>query len=273
MSRYGVSESTSSAGSSPGQSATSVVPDGAGVIDVLERRGAVDRRRLLEASSSIAHRPCRGATSVARRDHDLRLAARSRCATAGAAKPEKIGTWIAPEVRARVRGDRDLGRHRQEDRDAVARADAERGERLGEARHLARHLGEGQLAARAVLAASPTAATASGVRSAQRCTQFQAMFSLPPANHVAHSRPARDVHDRVPRLENSSPMSSIAAGQNHVGVVLASAGRAPGSESIPCRRMSRMTFARSRTSGGGLPDDLGHGAKPMRRASAMRTLG
>ena len=56
------------------------------------------------------------------------------------------------DVRDRVRGDGDLGRHRQEDRDAVARADAERDELLGEPRHVARELGERERAARAVLA-------------------------------------------------------------------------------------------------------------------------
>ncbi len=49
------------------------------------------------------------------------------------------------DVRAGVRGDRDLRRHRQEDRDAVALLDAELDERLGEARHLARQLLEREL--------------------------------------------------------------------------------------------------------------------------------
>src|SRR5438876_2316707 len=64
---------------------------------------------------------------------------------------------------------------------------------------------------------SQSAAATSGVRSAQRCTQFQARLSLPPTNHVAHSGPRERSTTRSHGRENSSPMSSIAAGQNHSG--------------------------------------------------------
>jgi hypothetical protein len=57
------------------------------------------------------------------------------------------------DVRARVRGDGGGRRHRHEDRHAVARLDAERDERLREARHLLRELRERPLAPVAVLAA------------------------------------------------------------------------------------------------------------------------
>ena len=56
------------------------------------------------------------------------------------------------DVRARVRGDGGLGRHRHVDRDPVARADAERDERFGELHDLLRERGEGPLVAEPVLA-------------------------------------------------------------------------------------------------------------------------
>ena len=57
------------------------------------------------------------------------------------------------DVRAGVRGDRRLGRHRQVGRDAVPRPDTELDQPLREPRDRVRELGEGQLAPRPVLAA------------------------------------------------------------------------------------------------------------------------
>ena len=76
-----------------------------------------------------------------------------RAATAGAAKPEKIGTWIAPMCAHALRGDQHLEGHREVERDRVALADAEPDESLGEARDLLGESAEGDRAALAVLAA------------------------------------------------------------------------------------------------------------------------
>ena len=68
------------------------------------------------------------------------------------------------------------------------------------------------------LSACQTAAgeSARGPR-AQRCTQFQARLSRPPTNQVAHSGPRERSTTASQGPENSSPMSSIASGQNHSG--------------------------------------------------------
>ena len=76
----------------------------------------------------------------------------SRCTIAGAANPGEDRHLNRAEVRAGVRGDRRLRRHRHVDRDAVAGGDAERLQRLGDAHDLARELGERPLAPGAVLA-------------------------------------------------------------------------------------------------------------------------
>ena len=62
-------------------------------------------------------------------------------------------------------------------------------------------------------------AAASSDRSprAQRWTQFQARFSLPPTNQVAHSGPRDSSTTASHGCENSRPRSSIAAGQNRSG--------------------------------------------------------
>ncbi len=64
---------------------------------------------------------------------------------------------------------------------------------------------------------SPTAAIASGRRSAQRCTQLRAIETLPPGNQVVHSGPRESSNTSVHGAENSRPMSSIASGQNQAG--------------------------------------------------------
>src|SRR5436189_5212171 len=98
---------------------------------------------------------------------------------------------------------------------------------------------------------SQSAAATSGVRSAQRWTQFQARFSLPPTNQVAHSGPRVRSATRSHGCENSSPMSSIAAGQNRSGSSAENRWRALKSAN-PSRRIKRTTFACSSTSGVGL---------------------
>ena len=53
--------------------------------------------------------------------------------------------------------------------------------------------------------------------SAQRCTQLCAMFSVAPTNQVVHAGPRESSSTCVQGCENSSPMSSIASGQNQAG--------------------------------------------------------
>ena len=86
------------------------------------------------------------------RDHDLRLARLEPLRDGRRGEAGEDRHLDRADVRDRVRRDRDLGRHRQEDPDAVARLDAELDQLLREPRHVARQLGERQRAARAVLA-------------------------------------------------------------------------------------------------------------------------
>ena len=126
------------------------------------------------------------------RDHDLRLARLEPLRDGGRGEAGEDRHLDRADVRDRVRGDRDLGRHRQEDRDAVARLDAERDELLGEPRHVARELGERQLAARAVLAEPDRGDRVRPALGPAVDAVVARSRRLPPTNHVAHSGP-RDV--------------------------------------------------------------------------------
>ena len=144
MSRYGVSESDLHRG----QRSRPFVQHERCEHDVLHAR------RLLEGlldDLEHRHRPP-AARRRALGDHDLRLAGLQALRDRGRREAREHGDLDRSEVRDRVRGDRDLGRHRQEDRHAVALLDSECGELLGEARHVAGELGEGQLASASVLA-------------------------------------------------------------------------------------------------------------------------
>ena len=214
MSRYGVSESTSSGGSVAR----------AGV--ELERREHDLCRRARRADRLLEDREHRHAAAAARRlalrDHDLRLA---RLEPLGDGRRGEAGEdrhLDRADVRARVRGDGDLGRHRQEDRDAVARADAERDERLGEPRHVARELGERERAARAVLAEPDggervRAALGPAVHAVARDRDFAADEPRRPL------RPARVVEHLVPRLRELEPQVVDAERPEPVRVVLRAA--------------------------------------------------
>ena len=105
-----------------------------------------------------------------------------------------------PEVRARVRGDRDLRRHRQEDRDwlpASTPSSASASASFVTSSESSRYV-----SARREPSSLCQTAASSSARSplAQRWTQFQARLSFPPTNHVAHSGPAGTVDDFVPGL-------------------------------------------------------------------------
>ena len=176
-------------------------------------------------------------------------ASRSRAATAGAAKPEKIGTWMAPRCAhacEAIATSGDMGRKIATVSLAPTPSDASPSARRVTSADISAKL----TSRRPPFSPANTAATASGRDAAQRCTQFQAMFSVPPSNQVAHSGPRERSMTVSHGVENSSSMSSIAAGQNHSGSFWE---RRTSSryESIPCLRMSRTTFACSRTSSDG----------------------
>ena len=158
MSRYGVSDSTSSGGQLA-RAARDELDHGARD-DVLDRRRLA--QRLLD-DLEHRHRRGRGATSSRRVITTFASLACSRCATAGAAKPEKIGTWIAPMCAHACEATATSGDIGRKIATRSPGSDAERDERLGEPRHLARELGERERAARRRPRRSPTAATASGV--------------------------------------------------------------------------------------------------------------
>ena len=139
-----------------------------------------------------------------------------RCATAGAAKPEKIGTWIAPmcaQAWDATGTSGDIGRK------IATRSPSRTPRRSSASASLvtSRDSSWNVCSRRDPSSPSPIEAIASGRRSAQRCTQFQAMLTFPPTNQVAHSGPRERSTTCSHGCENSSPMSSIAAGQNHSG--------------------------------------------------------
>jgi hypothetical protein len=84
-------------------------------------------------------------------DHDLRLGMLEPLRDRGRREAGEDRHLDRPDVRARVRDDLHLGRHRQEVRDPVAGLDAERYERLGKARHPVGELRVGDLVPLAVL--------------------------------------------------------------------------------------------------------------------------
>ncbi len=114
--------------------------------------------------------------------------ASSRCATAGAAKPEKIGTWIAPTCAIACEATAtsgDIGRK------IPTRSP---GSTPSAARRSARRVTSCESAAkvssrREPSSPRPTTATAPGRRSAQRCTQLRGIEIRPPGNQVVHSGP------------------------------------------------------------------------------------
>ena len=263
MRRYGVSESTSQRRQLARAVASSSTRR--------ERRRA--RPMGDSASASLEdlehrHAPCRAATTRRRVITTFASLACSRCATAGAAKPEKIGTWIAPMCAHRVRGDRDLGRHRQEDRDAVARLDAERDEHLGEPRHVVGELGEGELASRAVLA-EPDGGERIGRRSAQRWTQLSGDRDLR-RRRTRSSTPGRASRRRPrPRLRRTrAPCPRSRAARTTRGPPATGARARRSRRRRPGARAGSRSHARSCLVGP--PDDVGHGAQSTRTGSRGR---
>ncbi len=175
--------------------------------------------------------------------------ARSRCATAGAANPEKIGTWIAPTCAhacEAIATSGDIGRN-----SATRSPGRTPSPTSASARRVTSRESSANVSVRREPSSpSPTAATASGVRPAQRWTQLRAIEISPPGNHVVHSGPRERSLTCIHGCENSIPTSSTASGQNQSGS--AAARRTSSHQSPqPARRCRRVAFARSTTSGGG----------------------
>jgi hypothetical protein len=153
-------------------------------LDRLERARAdppLRRRRRVgdPGSSETSSRPSRRQTTTCSTDGDSRTASSRSPSSAppgprrsepsgvtttfasescnrlryrGGGEAGEDGHLLRADVRTSVRDDRDLGRHRKEDRrDAVARLDRERDERLREARHALGKLPVGEAVALAVL--------------------------------------------------------------------------------------------------------------------------
>ena len=197
MRRYGVSESSSAGGSSPGESER-LVPRGDD--DVLHARGLA--ARLLE---DLEHRHLapapRGRPS---RDRHLRLRGLQALRDGRRREPREDRDLNRADVRARVRGDRYLGGHGQEDRNPVALSNAHANERFGELRHLARELRVCLLPPRSVLAEPDR-----GDRI--RTALTPAVGAVPRDVHLAADepgrpfRPAREVDDLIPGLRELEP--------------------------------------------------------------------
>ena len=113
-----------------------------------------------------------------------------------------------------------------------------------------------------------TAAIAFGRSRAQRWTQFVAMFSFAPTNHVAHSGPRESSQTVCHGSSSSRARSSTTAGQNQSRSSIERARNAwkssiavPAHEARDVRLGKRLVVGR--------PDHLGHGAKPSPSGSKL----
>ena len=192
------------------------------------------------------------------RDHDLRLAGLEALRDGRRGEAGEDRYLDGAEVGDRVRGDGHLGRHRQEDRDAVAGPDAESGEALGEPGDVARQLRERDHAPGAVLAEADRG-------DALRRRRGPAVDAVVRDGHLAADEPgrplraARGVEHLSPRLgeleteilddERPEPLRLLGGAPDERRIV---------GDAGP-REQARDVRARS---GGsvGAPDDLGHAA-------------
>ena len=133
------------------------------------------------------------------------------------------------EVRAGVRGDRDLRRHRQEDPDRVALADAESTQALRRAERPRRTARARSATSRVPSSPCQIAASSLGELAGRPLwTQFQARLSFPPVNQVAHSS-RETCPPPAPRArENSRPRSSISGRPEALGLLDRDAVERPG---------------------------------------------
>ena len=162
-----------------------------------------------------------------------------------------------------MRRDRHVRRHRQEDRDAVARADAERDEPLGQTRDVARQLRERQLAPRAVLA-EPDRRDArrarwppSGGRSCAGSRRCRRRTRSPTPGRASRRAPASTAgRTRAPDPRRRAARTTRAPRPN---AARARRSRGAGPLDEPCRvRVPERGLV-------GAPDDLAHARNPTRR--------
>ena len=280
MSRYGCSASSSSGGSSP---ATRRPPRPTQVAPACIGTSAPSRRHTIiasrdgdsaAASSAICFigttRPRRSEPSAVISTFASRVLQPRGDGRRG--EPREDRHLDRAHVRARVRGDRRLGRHRQVDRDAVARLDAERDERLREPRHLVRQLRERQLGARR------RPRRARPPRRVRRCASRPAVHAVPGDVQPARRRTRSPTPARARRsttrshgAQNSSPRSSTTAGQNHSGSSCERCWRAREVvEAVPAHQPHDVRALEHLL--GRLPDDLGHGGNPTAAGTTDRLV-
>src|SRR5262245_28261525 len=192
-------------------------------------------------------------------------ASSSRFAIASAPNPENRGSHTAPSFEHAITATTASGvggrkiptassaRTPSADRPCASRSEASRSSRYE---------------TRRVVPSSPSQAiaVASGVRSAQRSTQLWARFTEPPPNQVDHSTPWELSRIDPYGSKNSSPRSRIAASQNHSTSEVERSIRSC-SVVMPWARISRVTFARSTTSGVGLHTNVTAARFLLRRLS------
>ncbi len=172
-----------------------------------------------------------------------------RCATAGAAKPEKTGTWIAPMCATAceaIATSGDIGRKiatRSPGSTPCATSSSA-------SRVTSRDSWAKLSSRREPSSPRPTAAIASGRLCAHRWTQLCGIETVPPLNHVAHSGPRESSSTDSQGRANSRPTSSITSGQNQSGSAH-ERRRSSAQSAAPDRRRSRLAFACSRTASSG----------------------
>ncbi len=143
-------------------------------------------------------------------------ASASRAAIAGAAKPEKIGTWIAPmcaHACEAIAACGDIGRYIP----TASPAPTPRPASASAKRVTSRESSLQPSALRVPSSASQTAASSSGRSLAQRWTQAVARLSRAPRNQVVHSIPRESSRTASQSRESGSSRSSRTARQNRSG--------------------------------------------------------
>ena len=164
--------------------------------DHVLHRGRLLQRRVDE----LLHRHLAASPQRAVRGHDdLRLGVPQPRSHSRSREPGEDRHLHRAEVRAGVRRDRDFRRHRQEQRDPVARLDPQGSERLGEPCHRTRELGVRQSRPRPVLAL-PHRGQGVGPRPTRPPVHAVPGQVQPPADEPGRPlRPPREVAHLVPR--------------------------------------------------------------------------
>ena len=158
----------------------------------------LDRGRLASRLlDRLAHRDARAAAErVVGGDHDLCLRVLQPLHDRGRGEAGEDRHLDRADVRARVRRGGCLGRHRQVDRDAVARLDAERLQGLGDPDRLAGELGERPFAPGAVLAAEDgSGSVAACARPRRAGTRSPRSAALPRTRSSTRSHASRRAPD------------------------------------------------------------------------------